>query len=73
MFVIYLKTMLFSLFQEAKASGSRRLDFHVLEWNDARSFYEGKGAVNLTKSEQWCYYRLTGESLQQAAQLGTIK
>lgn len=65
--------MLISLFQEAKASGSSRLDFHVLEWNDARSFYEGKGAVNLTKTEQWCYYRLTGESLQRAAQQGKIK
>ncbi|XP_045453551.1 thialysine N-epsilon-acetyltransferase-like [Melitaea cinxia] len=58
---------------EAKASGSSRLDFHVLEWNDARSFYEGKGAVNLTKTEQWCYYRLTGESLQRAALQGKIK
>lgn len=45
--------------QEAKSDGCSRLDFHVLEWNPACSFYESRGAVNLTKSEDWCYYRLT--------------
>ncbi|XP_050355691.1 thialysine N-epsilon-acetyltransferase [Nymphalis io] len=59
--------------KEAIASGSSRLDFHVLEWNDARTFYEGKGAVNLTNSEKWCYYRLTGEQLAVSAQLGEMK
>ncbi|XP_046969542.1 thialysine N-epsilon-acetyltransferase-like [Vanessa cardui] len=59
--------------KEAIASGSSRLDFHVLEWNDARAFYEGKGAVNLTNSENWCYYRLTGEPLKVSAQLGEMK
>ncbi|CAH0723038.1 unnamed protein product, partial [Brenthis ino] len=60
--------------KEAKLSGSSRLDFHVLEWNDARSFYEGKGALNLTKSEEWCYYRLTGEALAVTAdQAGDLK
>ncbi|CAF4896118.1 unnamed protein product [Pieris macdunnoughi] len=53
--------------KEASSSGCSRLEFHVLEWNDARSFYERKGAINLTNSEQWCYYRLSGDSLQQAA------
>ncbi|CAG4989707.1 unnamed protein product [Colias eurytheme] len=53
--------------KQASSSGCSRLEFHVLEWNDARSFYERKGAVNLTNTEQWCYYRLTGDALQQAA------
>lgn len=56
------------MLQEAKESGSSRLDFHVLEWNDARSFYEGKGAMNLTKSEQWCYYRLAGSALDKVVE-----
>ncbi|CAD0252087.1 unnamed protein product [Spodoptera exigua] len=51
--------------KEASSTGCCRLDFHVLEWNPARSFYEHKGAVNLTNSEQWCYYRLTGEALKK--------
>lgn len=52
-------------FQEANSTGCSRLDFHVLEWNPARTFYENEGAVNMTSSEQWCYYRLSGESLQK--------
>ncbi|CAD0195156.1 unnamed protein product [Chrysodeixis includens] len=51
--------------KEASTSGCTRLDFHVLEWNPARSFYENKGAVNLTNKEQWCYYRLTGDALHK--------
>ncbi|XP_038208733.1 thialysine N-epsilon-acetyltransferase [Zerene cesonia] len=53
--------------KQASSSGCSRLEFHVLEWNDARSFYERKGAVNLTNTEQWCYYRLAGDALHQAA------
>lgn len=51
--------------KEASTGGCSRLDFHVLEWNPARSFYEHKGAVNLTNKEQWCYYRLAGEALKK--------
>ncbi|KAM3957105.1 thialysine N-epsilon-acetyltransferase [Aphomia sociella] len=53
--------------KEAIKSGSSRLDFHVLEWNPAITFYELKGAENLTKTESWCYYRLTGQALRDAA------
>ncbi|CAG9782645.1 unnamed protein product [Diatraea saccharalis] len=56
--------------KEASKTGCSRLDFHVLEWNPARSFYESKGAVNLTASEQWCYYRLTGEALNNVSNEG---
>ncbi|KAG6443967.1 hypothetical protein O3G_MSEX003063 [Manduca sexta] len=54
--------------KEAWSSGCRRLDFHVLEWNPARAFYESAGADNLTASEQWCYYRLAGDRLQTFVQ-----
>ncbi|XP_048004917.1 thialysine N-epsilon-acetyltransferase-like [Leguminivora glycinivorella] len=53
--------------KEAALARCSRLDFHVLEWNEARSFYESIGAVNLTKTEQWCLYRLTGDAFQKAA------
>ncbi|KAL4702396.1 hypothetical protein ACJJTC_005672 [Scirpophaga incertulas] len=56
-----------SIAEEAFTSGSNRLDFHVLEWNPARSFYERRGAVNLTRAEHWCYYRLAGEALYKAS------
>ncbi|CAH0406242.1 unnamed protein product [Chilo suppressalis] len=56
--------------KEALTTGCSRLDFHVLEWNPARSFYDAKGAVNLTNSEKWCYYRLTGEALRNASNEG---
>lgn len=55
------------MFQEACDSGCNRLDFHVLKWNEARAFYEKKGALNLTDLEDWCYYRLTGDALLQTA------
>ncbi|XP_021192288.1 thialysine N-epsilon-acetyltransferase [Helicoverpa armigera] len=50
---------------EASSTGCTRLDFHVLEWNPARTFYENKGAINLTNKEQWCYYRLGGDALKK--------
>lgn len=56
--------------QEASSNGCSRLDFHVLEWNEARRFYESKGAVNLTTAEKWCYYRLSGEALASVSQHG---
>lgn len=54
--------------QEAATTGCSRLDFHVVEWNKATAFYEKKGAVNLTKKEQWCYFRLSGEALKRFAE-----
>ncbi|XP_061708206.1 thialysine N-epsilon-acetyltransferase-like [Cydia pomonella] len=53
--------------EQAALARCSRLDFHVLEWNRAKSFYESIGAVNLTKSEQWCLYRLSGEAFEKAA------
>ncbi|XP_013195778.1 thialysine N-epsilon-acetyltransferase [Amyelois transitella] len=65
------KKLFNSVAKEAIKTGSSRLDFHVLEWNPARSFYDGRGAVDLTSSEHWCYYRLSGAELRAAAH-GTV-
>ncbi|XP_063372760.1 thialysine N-epsilon-acetyltransferase-like [Cydia amplana] len=53
--------------KQASLARCSRLDFHVLEWNKAKSFYESIGAVNLTKTEQWCLYRLSGDAFQKTA------
>lgn len=55
------------MFQDAVKMGCNRVDFHVLAWNQARKFYESIGAKNLTESEQWCYYRLSGDALALAS------
>ncbi|KPI99153.1 Diamine acetyltransferase 2 [Papilio xuthus] len=52
---------------QAVKMGCNRVDFHVLAWNQARKFYEAIGAKNLTESEQWCYYRLSGDALALAS------
>ncbi|OWR54213.1 diamine acetyltransferase 2 like protein [Danaus plexippus plexippus] len=54
--------------REAHLMGSSRLDFHVLEWNkNARDFYDLKGAINITQTEKWCFYRLSGDALKKVA------
>ncbi|CAK1600476.1 unnamed protein product [Parnassius mnemosyne] len=55
--------LFYNVAAEAAATGCTRLDFHVLAWNEARSFYEAMGAENLTASQEWCYYRLYGDAL----------
>lgn len=42
-----------------------RFDFHVLEWNPAKTFYEKLGAVNLTEKEGWEFYRLNQEQMKE--------
>jgi GNAT superfamily N-acetyltransferase len=49
----------------AVARGFRRLDFSVLDWNPARSFYERLGVTPL---EGWVQYRATGAALLRLAQ-----
>ncbi|KOB67779.1 Diamine acetyltransferase 2 [Operophtera brumata] len=63
---MYSKVDLAFIIAEAAGIGSR-LDFHVLEWNPARAFYEARGALNLTQREHWCYYRLAGDALHALA------
>lgn len=47
----------------AKETGCLRMDFHVLEWNPARKFYEKIGAVDLTVAEDWHFYRMTSDAI----------
>ncbi|CAG4976804.1 unnamed protein product [Parnassius apollo] len=53
--------------KQALEQGCARLELHVLDWNPARSFYEARGAVDMTAA-RWRYYRLGTEALRQAAQ-----
>jgi len=41
-----------------------RFDFHVLNWNPAKTFYEALGATNLTKEEGWEFYRLKQKEME---------
>ena len=42
----------------AKNENCSRFDFHVLNWNPAKKFYELLGACNLTEKEGWEFFRL---------------
>lgn len=44
-----------------------RFDFHVLDWNPAKTFYEALGATNLTAKEGWEFYRLTQPEMENLA------
>lgn len=42
-----------------------RFDFHVLDWNPAKGFYEKLGAENLSKTEGWEFFRLNKEKMEK--------
>lgn len=42
-----------------------RFDFHVLNWNPAKAFYEKLGAVNLSEKEGWEFFRLNKEKMKK--------
>ncbi|XP_065354478.1 thialysine N-epsilon-acetyltransferase-like [Calliphora vicina] len=46
----------------------KRLDFHVLASNPATKFYKKLGAIDLTESEEWHYYRLNNEKIEKLIQ-----
>jgi GNAT superfamily N-acetyltransferase len=50
----------------ARDNNCGRLEFAVLDWNPARSFYEQMGAQPM---HDWVIYRLTGTALEVAANL----
>ncbi|XP_055852543.1 thialysine N-epsilon-acetyltransferase isoform X3 [Episyrphus balteatus] len=52
----------------AKEYECKRVDFHVLEWNPARKFYEKMNAINLT-AQNWHYFRLEEDALNKLADL----
>jgi diamine N-acetyltransferase len=41
-----------------------RFDFHVLDWNPAKKFYESLGATNLTSKEGWEFFRLNQSEME---------
>ncbi|XP_002070090.3 thialysine N-epsilon-acetyltransferase [Drosophila willistoni] len=61
------KHLFLAVAARAKELNCSRLDFHVLEWNPARKFYENLGAKDLTVSEKWYLYRLEGDNLTNLA------
>jgi GNAT superfamily N-acetyltransferase len=56
------EAMMRYLARMARRQGFRRMEWAVLKWNPARTFYEGLGAEPL---EDWVLYRLSGEALDR--------
>ncbi|XP_037092937.1 thialysine N-epsilon-acetyltransferase-like isoform X2 [Pollicipes pollicipes] len=57
--------------QWAVSAGCVRLNFSVLGWNAlAKEFYRHIGAVNLSETEQWESYRISGPALARLAEAG---
>ncbi|XP_017478867.1 PREDICTED: diamine acetyltransferase 2 [Rhagoletis zephyria] len=52
---------------KAKEYNCQRLDFHVLGWNPARKFYDRMGAIDLTETEEWHFYRVNAEQIEKLA------
>lgn len=57
-----------NLFKEnvrfALEENCRRFDFHVLDWNPAKKFYEALGAKNLSEKEGWEFFRMTKSEME---------
>lgn len=51
--------------RHAQKTNCSRLDFHVLDWNPARKFYDKMNSVNLTAKEGWQLYRLNRENFEK--------
>ncbi|NUR74477.1 MAG: GNAT family N-acetyltransferase [Hamadaea sp.] len=60
----YGKALLRELARLCVERGYARLEWWVLDWNPARSFYESLGATALT---EWVPYRVTGDALAALA------
>ncbi len=56
------EAMMRHLARVAKAEECVRMEWAVLDWNPARSFYERLGAEQLT---DWVLYRISGERLEE--------
>lgn len=59
------KILITEVAKHAKAENCKRIDLHVLAWNPARKFYEKLGCGDLTKTEQWHYYRFDDKAIDQ--------
>jgi GNAT superfamily N-acetyltransferase len=58
------KALLAALAKECVRRGYARLEWWVLDWNPATSFYKSLGAMPM---DEWTVYRLTDESLRTLA------
>ncbi|XP_049287276.1 thialysine N-epsilon-acetyltransferase [Anopheles funestus] len=56
-----------ALAKHAQENRCSRLDFHVLSWNPATTFYRRMGAVDLTEAESWHFYRLQKDAIGKLA------
>ncbi|XP_052864994.1 thialysine N-epsilon-acetyltransferase isoform X2 [Anopheles cruzii] len=52
-----------ALARHARDNHCSRIDFHVLDWNPATSFYRRMGALDLTEAESWHFYRLPKDAI----------
>lgn len=59
------KQLINAVIKRARDTHCDHLDFHVLDWNPAKGFYEKLNAVNLTEKEEWQYYRLNKEQIHK--------
>lgn len=61
-------TKLFGFVEQfARESGCCRLELQVLRWNPAVSLYKRMGALDLTATDGWHQFRLTGDALAELA------
>lgn len=59
------KQLFMAVAKIAHNANIRRMDFHVLSWNPAVDFYKSLGAVNLTQTEKWNFFRMDYDCLNQ--------
>lgn len=57
------KQLLTEVVKFSKQTNCSRCEFHVLDWNPASEFYSKMGAINLTATEGWHYYRLNRQAI----------
>lgn len=59
--------------EEAITNKCCRIDFYVLDWNKSSiEFYHKKGAIDLTQTQGWHYFRLNRESIEKLANLSSV-
>ncbi|CAB3382438.1 Hypothetical predicted protein [Cloeon dipterum] len=56
------------LAKEAEEKGCRRIDFSVLTWNPAITFYKSMGAQNISDLEQWAMWRFDKDAIKELAE-----
>lgn len=56
-----------NLVRFVKETNCDRLEFHMVEWNPARHFYEKMKATNVTATVGYQYYRLFKDAIDEIA------